>query len=422
MRVGFASRCTTPEPGTRLFGAEPPGPAGNAVTDDLHVRAAWLEEDTALLVLGLDIIWTDRAWSDALRGRVSERLGLPPEAVMVAASHAHATPQIHPGTHDGHPPDEAYAEQLAQRALEAAEAARDAAEPARLSLAQGRSRCMVHRRKAVFDPSALARGRLARMVANRPDFSARVDDALVVVRAVSESGNRPLGALVNVACHATVAGSRAVSADFPGALARELEARQGAGFTSVFLQGFCGDQRPALVERVRLDPAHPLRSAYGLLFDRVRFKKDNGPDQVAAFVRALADETDAAGPGRSLDPSLAAALDEVVLPLDDGGSLPVRVHCLRLARDAFIVAVEGEVFSSHARWLRREVGPLTTVLPVGCAGGMAGYLPDADALARGGYETDRSLALFGLPSRLAPAGQDELRKTMARALRRAAEA
>lgn len=61
----------------------------------------------------------------------------------------------------------------------------------------------------------------------------------------------------------------------------------------------------------------------------------------------------------------------------------------------------------YGLWLRRI---LPGVVPVGCCGGMEGYIPDQEALDRGGYEVDRSLDDFGRKARFADGVEEKVKR------------
>ncbi|MEW5772880.1 MAG: hypothetical protein AB1916_05090 [Thermodesulfobacteriota bacterium] len=409
MLAGFSRVRISPGSGTRLFGAPPPGPEGNRVGDHLHACAAYLEAGSRAGVVSLDALWVTSEMTQELRRRAAERFGIKPENFLLAATHTHAAPQVRPGTGDGYPEDREYAGLLLDWAEEALAQAVAAARPARLTARRGPCRGVVVRRRAILDLEALRRGRLRRTVANRPDFSAPLDATGTAVWVTAEDDGSPLGVLLNIPCHPTVGDGRAVSADYPGALARELARRRGSGLVTVFLQGFSGDLRPALVRRPSLAEDGPLVWLYRRLFDPLLFRRGNPPEVVEAFARGLADDVESWTEERGVRPDSAGRTADLALPLEDGSAAEVAVQGLRLGPGLCLLAAGAEVFSSHARWLRSRLEPSCWVVPVGCAGGMAGYLPDVAALAQGGYETDRSLGLFGLPARFAPEAETSFR-------------
>ncbi|NLD88476.1 MAG: hypothetical protein GX633_09530 [Clostridiales bacterium] len=66
-----------------------------------------------------------------------------------------------------------------------------------------------------------------------------IDKELIALTVYKE--NKPVGAVVNYACHPAVVAGVRTSGDFPGALAREMKKKYGDNFITVFINGACGN-------------------------------------------------------------------------------------------------------------------------------------------------------------------------------------
>ncbi len=272
LEVGAAAVALDVEPGTPVAGFPRLHWASLGVRDAPMARAAVLSEPgfSAALV-SVDILLVPAALRRAVEARVADlKLG----ALVVAATHTHSGPGGYWRDPLGEwfgtgPYDEARRDALAARIAEAVRLAATARAPATLSA---------------------ARARLPGLASNRD--GGEVDGRLLVLRAATPEG-KVVAQVVVYPAHATVADSKArlISADWPGALARELPG------VAVVLQGAVGDQT------WHLDPG-----------------KASGPE---AYAHELASEIGrlAFAPGEARPP-LGAATAEVTLPAPSFGAVP----------------------------------------------------------------------------------------------------
>jgi hypothetical protein len=220
--------------------------------------------------------------------------------------------------------------------------------------------------------------------------------------------------LLNFACHPALFRGDAVSADYPGYVRKLLRDRYGKGFETVFLLGFAGNLRPGVLRRVTPSFPPSLGSLYSLLFDRLLFEKNIGPEDLEAFAGRVARCLDR-GKYSPFGPcSIRTARTEAVLPLaNEEGEVSLGIHYLQLADDLALIGIEGEVFMEYAQWLRHVAGG---AIPVSCCGGMVGYVPDEAGMAAGGYEVERSLREFGLSSRFASGIEERVKDGVIRVM------
>lgn len=222
LRVGCGEKVITPPLGTDLCGygfyldrkAE-------SVLDDLKARALVLQSgDQSLVLISCDIIGLAVEDADAIRAEVAAAHGLPATNVMLGSTHTHSGPatQPLPGLGDV---DAVYMKRLRALIVEAAAVAADALRPAESSFAL-----------EAIEPLGYNR--------RKKDFCG-IDPVLKA--AIFRTREEKIF-LLNYACHAVVFGRKThVSADWPGAVVREIEK---AGNQAVFFQGFCGDIDPVL--------------------------------------------------------------------------------------------------------------------------------------------------------------------------------
>ena len=190
----------------------------DGVHDPVYAKALWLETpDARVCLVATDLIGTSLDIRDAVR---------PADASLVlAASHTHSSLgalapgfwQLAMGPYDPSLKDETVA-----RIRKAVAAARASLRPARLAF-------------ATTDAAGLSR--------NRRSKTGPVDPELGLM-AVLDAESRPMALVATFAAHGTILpdGVRHLSADWPGAFQRSLEAR--AGCPVLYLNGAEGDVAP----------------------------------------------------------------------------------------------------------------------------------------------------------------------------------
>jgi len=400
-RVGFASADMTPKPGIDLYSLESEFRNSDNVQDPLLASTLCIQDATGsfALIISADIIWLSPAICHSVRSRLHAQLGIPPEFVFLCATHTHASPQVLKLSRNPARRDPGYENALVEALVDSALRAYGSMTPGSLHLASAHCPVAVYRRKSMPDPNALKRLRWKMFIANRPVPGHPIDDLLTVLR-VDDASGRPRAMLLNLACHPTLFRGNAVSADYPGQIRRHLCERFGAGFETIFLQGYGGNLKPAIFRRAPLSLRYPIRSLYSLLFDRLHFNKALGTDELKAFAKRILDCLDQAVFREIRPGALGAARVNAELPLANlSDKIFMGIHVLQLAPELALVGLEGEVFMEYGLWLR---GKVPGALPVGCCGGVVGYIPDEYGLSLGGYEVDRSLDDFGLNGRFAP--------------------
>ncbi len=222
LQVGYGEKIISPPLGLDLAGygfyldrkAE-------SVLDDLKARALVLRSaGRSLVLISCDIIGLAVDDADAIRTAIAAAHHVPTANVLLASTHTHSGPatQPMPGLGDV---DAAYMKRLRNLIVEAADAAAGVLRPAEFSYAL-----------EAIEPLGFNR--------RKKDFCG-VDPVLKA--AIFRTRDNTIH-LLNYACHAVVFGRKThVSADWPGAVVREIEK---AGDQAVFYQGFCGDIDPVL--------------------------------------------------------------------------------------------------------------------------------------------------------------------------------
>jgi hypothetical protein len=366
----------------------------SAVHDAPHVTALSFRMGNHLAVLvGVDLAAVDAS----LCGEVAASAGIPADCLLVGASHTHSGPDGIVDRPGGRAVDDGYRGQVREAIAATIRTALQRAEPARLRLGR-----------------AEARG----VAANRNTPDKRVDHRITTLVAERPEDGRRLATLVHFPCHPTVLGPQNlhISADFPGALRRELAALDGSGDAPVlFLNGASGDvstrftrQGQDFAEVKRLGrllaetASHGIRTAEPIDSSPLRTinRLVQLPEKVAvpvpeaeATLRACegelrqARESGAdAGTLRRLTTKVQGATRELVRANGAGTSeTPVMISVVRLGSLAF-AGISAEISSAIGAAI--EAGsPVAETVVVGLSNGYCGYITDPGDYSSGTYES-----------------------------------
>jgi hypothetical protein len=232
----------TPPLGFRMQGAMRRIEGATGIEARLLATALVLaDEGTKFVILDCDLIGFDRPLAEEIRRRVGQRVGTPPERVLVGCTHTHNGPctarGILAGPHDvaARPGEiealDTYIDNLV-RQLEGVAALADASrQPARAGAARDEANVAINREEIGEDGVVLV-GRDPNGITDRSVDVLRVDDL----------NGKPIAVIVGYAAHPVVMGYQVYtySQDYPGVVRRMVE--QATGATCLFLTGAAGNQ------------------------------------------------------------------------------------------------------------------------------------------------------------------------------------
>jgi len=408
LKAGFAQVDITPPIGTHKIGWIK-DIVSDEVLDPLFARVAVLEsgaERIAFVSLDtLSIRWTQ---TQDIRRRIEQEHGFPGRCVMVAATHNHAGPAV--ANCGDAKRDDAYAETLTQNVVAAFGEALAGMQEAEIGFG---TRCEFslsrNRRVIMRDGTTRTHGSFADPLALC--FEGPIDPEVAVLAARSKGG-KLLGAIVNFTCHPTHhGGETTLSGGFPGALAREMQAR-GCPVT-LYLNGASGnihDSDPATGQRhAKEHIGEVLAGDVAGVLEKMQWRAEAKLGARSAtvqlpFRKVTEDEIKGTvhGAQRFVDPSAYdRAMPRVLERIKRMGTQPAEVQVLLVDEVAY-ASIPAEYFVQHGLRIKEESHP-AHALVVAHANGMVGYVPHKEAFKRGGYETT-----FGLGSKLAPEAGDVL--------------
>lgn len=417
--AGLARRDISPREGVDLGGYPYFVRFNEGVHDPLWANALYLANEGAeLLILATDLFWLTRAQADRVIARIAAASQLSPAAISLSCSHSHSAPWMNDlfGTENAEGGyrasiDESYTEFVIEQLAETGLAALRRTFPAQVALTK--TRC----------------GRAEGVGGNRraPE-TGPVDDELPLLL-LRDAGGTLRAVYTKYALHPTIlhGENRLVSADYPGAIRRHIQAAHpGAAF--LFSLGAAGDQSPryyrrgqdfAEVERFgRVIAERILAATEGAQYRSELVLKARAadfepvlkyypaPDEVEARLRALREEERrliAAGAGYTECQTanlwvLGAECDLKNARLQAEGLLEARCRdCAPFTLKAFRIGeavflyLPGEIFVDFALEIKaRSPYPDTHVITL-ANGTLPGYCVTEEALAEGGYEPWNSI-------------------------------
>ncbi|MBN9521868.1 neutral/alkaline non-lysosomal ceramidase N-terminal domain-containing protein [bacterium] len=377
--AGAAAADITPPPGYPMWGyaARKDKPA-EGTRDPLAARALVLKSGAGKVALvSLDL---GRAPTRASMARI--RNGLKADGfaeLLLVASHTHHGPVIELDTW---PKERPYVRELEDKLVTLIKTADAARVPARYAVAS--------------TEVGLNRNRQSR----RKD--APVDRELLVLR-VEDTSGKAIAHAVNFAAHPTILPANLLkfSPDFPGAMAKHVEAATG-GAPCLFLQGAAGDLSP------NPPPAPPDSDKFGrLLGDSVlSLLKDLRYEKSGESLKARREELRFRATLNVKNPFVRGALNDAFFPELIGffereyadGVRPTVTTAVLDGRVGF-VGLSGEFFCEHALGLKRRAR-LPHLFVLGYCNDYHQYFPTVQAVSEGGYGT-------GLPVSVAELGAGE---------------
>ena len=353
--------------GTRLF-------AKATVFDD---------GETPLAIVSVDLCVLGRDFVDAATAIVHERTGIPPERIMVTASHTHAGPYTTPVFGADEDLDRDYLTTLPRYIADAATLAHRQLRPAQIGAASGYEESVSHYRRVALKSGGV-RNTWMRLDPKEIVGPVGMLDPEVGVLLVGGLEGHPISVVYNYTLHANCHADRSlIDGSYPVRVAEIVEGMIGG--TALYTPGACGNINPVgkpdhvarvlsaeilkVIQRIETTPdvtlqakkvelELPLRDFSKLRIDAIRRDWPDGEDVFTEEWRRLKEA------GTS--------------------SVATSVQALALNDTAF-VAVPGELFVEIGREIKKA-SPFRHTYVVELANDYVGYLPTRKAFDEGGYE------------------------------------
>ena len=378
----------------------------DGVDEPLVAQALVLDDGSRRVALvATDLLWMPRHVAEAARRRIAALTGIPPEAVLLNASHNHSAPVLLE-------PDSVRA------------AVRTGGLDAYAAALPDRLAGTVYGANVRRQPAAIGAGvgRAPGVSVNRVDPRRSVDDTVTVLRVDGEDG--VMAIVVGFACHGTCVGGQTLrwNADFPHALRVAVE-RAHPGTECLFFQACAGDLAPldywfgneaavrhgfpardrvggALAAEVRRvvptiwtadEPELAVESRVVPLrrrrlpwsdADLYRVERRLAAESEPAFPEVWADEVHTTTSAQRFPLHYQRGALAMYRDMRQRQDVPVQAEVQALAvGDIAIVGTGFELFSGPGRAVR-ERSPFRTTLVLGYSNDYLGYLPPTEDFDR----------------------------------------
>jgi neutral ceramidase len=400
LQAGVAKAVITPPlPGLRWDGKKLLG-----VSRDLYARVLVLSQGGSRVALVLcDLLGITAELVNKVREGIKASLGFTAEAVLIACTHAHSTPDTVGSGYE----DPEYLDRLVDTIVEAVCTAEANSQSARMGWGRAPIRGFAEsRRKKMHDGSVFTtRYSVPSTWRVAPDLIASegtIDPDLTVIRIEDLQGS-VLAVISNFGCHASVAlMSPDVSGDFPGEAMAALECALGEPAVVLCTNGagadvdptrempYWGPRNDEMARRLgRLFAAQVLECLERIEVEDIAVvgtvREQVNLDVRVDWIELLETESERMqqelAAGWSITPVIAQTLRERVIHTEMQG---IRLNGL------ILIGFPGEVFTDTSLALKSECQD-SHIAVVELANDDIGYIPTEEIFAEGGYEVGHHL-------------------------------
>jgi len=395
------------------------GPATN-IHDDMHARCLALDDGRTRVAIAIcDLRMIGREVVDEVKRRVRDATGLPPENVLLSATHTHGAPAAI-GMHTADI-DRWYRDFLTVRIADGVRRAVTNRAPARIGWAVGAVPEHVFNRRWFMREGSIPPdpfgGQTDRVRMNPPRASGDllkpagpVDPELTIV-SVQHADGRPLALLANYGLHYVGGYERGhVSADYFAIFADRIQQLTGADrldppFVAMMSNGTSGDVNNIDFRKPKrsYEPWTRMREVADDVADeafrvhkQIEYREDvplavrttelqlgvRRPDpRRIEWARGILKED--TNPNRLTRPEIYAS--EALKLAEYPERVPVLLQAIRIGQ-LCIAAIPCEVFAETGLAIKKH-HPLRPTFTIELANGYNGYLPTLEQHELGGYET-----------------------------------
>ncbi len=353
-KAGVATAVITPKRPLRMAGYGGRKDPAEGTEQDLFAKALAIEDADGqrVVIVTMDLIGVIERLRTAVAEQVRAKYKLPPDALLMNASHTHCGPAY------GRDEAKDYFDQLTKELVKIVGQSLDNLQPASLFYGQARCGFAMNRRT----PTEAG-------YRNHPNPHGPVDHTVPVLR-VDDPDGKLRAVLFGYACHNTNMGFLKWLGDYAG-YAQEYFEKDHPGATALFMMGCGADQNP-----------YPR--------SELKYARMHGRSLATATEAALEVNQKKRFHQRPLHGPLRCVLETVTLESakPDRPDCAYPVQIIRFGNDLSIIALGNEVVVDYSLRLKRELtkpdGPAIWV--AGYSNLYNNYIANKRVLEEGGYE------------------------------------
>lgn len=366
LKAGVAQQIITPAMNMWMAGYASRKKPAEGKVQELYAKALALEDVAGkrFVFVTLDLIGILPRLRMRMEEKVQNAYGLPPESILLNASHTHSGPEYR--VEKGREKEaQEYTAFLEERMMKVIGDAITDLKPAAVSWS--RSRCGFAMNRRLPSPTGYQ---------NSPNPDGPVDHEVPVLQVVSPEG-QARAVLFGYACHNTCLGEFQYCGDYAG-YAQEYLQENRPGFVALFMNGCSGDQNP-----------YPRRGGVVPGLTALDLAKMHG--------RSLSNAVEVAMqvPKRVVGGRIRAAYEKVSLDYAPEKKRAPHLYPVQVARfgEALtVVALGSETTVDYSIRLKRELSKDSATWVAGYSNDYTGYVPSLRVLKEGGYEAQAGWA------------------------------
>ena len=240
LKCGAAERVVTPPLGLNIPQCMQFNPA-TGIKDDLYTHALAVECDgNAAILISIDTSGLGTDFTERVRDAVAKETGVSPLAIMVSAIHIHTGgPQLME-VFWGQGEDAAVTELFLRETVVAAVEAYRSRVPVTAHFGEGQAPGLGFCRNYRLTDGSIKMNPGRRRAWDIVEPITPTDPTLSVLR-FDDTEGKPVAEIVNFACHPDTVGGSEYSADFPGAMRKNIKTVYGNDHVVLFFNGCSGN-------------------------------------------------------------------------------------------------------------------------------------------------------------------------------------